>query len=636
MTKKPIKVLLVEDTPEDARLMQEALAQETESAFEVHHADRLAQAVTFLSAEEFDLVLLDLILPDSEGLDTLIKLRDRASRVPIVILTASDDDTLAINALQRGAQDYLVKGYVQVYPALLSRAMRYAIERKRGERMKDEFVSTVSHELRTPLATIREFAAILSDQIAGPLTPDQRQYLGIIQNNVDRLTRMIDNLLDMAKIEAGQVLLGKVVVEARPFLDHVIETIRPLAANKQLELAVELESESLQLFADADKITQVLLNLLSNAIKFTPNGGRITVGIAEQPNEIEFSVTDTGIGIAAADFPKLFEKFQQVQPLVGEATAKGTGLGLAISKRLVELHGGRIWAKSAKDQGSAFSFTLPKYQPEELFHEYFKGGIDSAKRRQGRFSIIVVSVVGFPEIKALYGLEETSHLLKELETALREMVRKRAGDIVVRWRRGEMVVILAEVDQAGAQAMAERISRSLNERTFTVPSAGQGVTIPVTTTTATYPEDGSTEEELLTLIQSRLHQTETSKTRIMIVDDEAKIRQFLKEVLELREYEVLTAASGPDALEQLRRHRVDLVLLDIMMPVMDGYEVYHLLKENPRTRAVPVIIVTAKGERKDRQLGMDSPTYNHLVKPFQIEELLAKVRDVLQHQSVHS
>jgi len=123
----------------------------------------------------------------------------------------------------------------------------------------------------------------------------------------------------------------------------------------------------------------------------------------------------------------------------------------------------------------------------------------------------------------------------------------------------------------------------------------------------------------------------------MIIDDEAKIRQFLKEVLELREYEVLTAASGPDALEQLQHHRVDLILLDLMMPVMDGYEVYHLLKEHPRMRNVPVIIVTAKGERKDRQLGMESPTYNHIVKPFQVEDLLVKIRDVLlQHQSVGS
>ena len=121
--------------------------------------------------------------------------------------------------------------------------------------------------------------------------------------------------------------------------------------------------------------------------------------------------------------------------------------------------------------------------------------------------------------------------------------------------------------------------------------------------------------------------------KILVVDDEPKIRQFIQEVLELQDYEVLTAASGPDALQQLKRTRADLILMDLMMPVMDGYEVYHLLRENPATKDVPVIIVTAKEERKDRQLGLEGPTYNYLMKPFQIEELLDKVREVL-HQSV--
>ena len=147
------------------------------------------------------------------------------------------------------------------------------------------------------------------------------------------------------------------------------------------------------------------------------------------------------------------------------------------------------------------------------------------------------------------------------------------------------------------------------------------------------PDEAMTEDELLKLTEQRLQQTNTVKTRIMVVDDEPKIRQFLKEALELREYEVLAAASGPDALEQLKSQRVHLILLDLMMPVMDGYEVYHLLKENPDTKEVPVIIVTAKGERKDRQLGMDGAPYNYVAKPFQLEDLLAKVREVLQQQS---
>ena len=131
-----------------------------------------------------------------------------------------------------------------------------------------------------------------------------------------------------------------------------------------------------------------------------------------------------------------------------------------------------------------------------------------------------------------------------------------------------------------------------------------------------------------------MRQPDLQKTRIMVVDDEPKIRQFLKEALELREYAVLTAASGPDALEQLKHDRVNVILLDLMMPVMDGYEFYHVLKETPQLADIPVIIVTAKGERKDRQLGMETGSYNYISKPFQIEDLLAKVREVLQQNPI--
>ena len=618
--------------------MQQALTEERGTPFEVVHADRLSAGLKYLAEGGADIVLLDLVLPDSEGLDTLIKVRTRAPRVPIVVLTASDDEALAVQALQRGAQDYLVKGYVQVYRNVLGRSIRYAIERYRAERLKDEFVSTVSHELRTPLATIREFTAILSDQISGPLTPDQKEHLSIIKSNVDRLTRMIDNLLDMAKIEAGHVLLNKGVVDVPAFVDHIVQSMRPLARHKRVEIDVALPEVLPTVFADADKITQVLVNLVSNAIKFTQGPGRVTISVSEQPNDIEFSVTDTGLGIAADDLPKLFEKFQQVHQMsseaVGEGGSRGTGLGLAISKRLVELHGGRIWAASQPARGSIFSFTLPKYHPEELFHEFVKTGIERARRKQVRFSIVVISVRNFHEIKELYGVEETTQFLKAVETVLRSSVRRRdGGDAVVRWRRGEMVVILAEADRPGAEAMAGRIKRILEERPF--PIAGMTIKIPVLTSTATFPDEGTTEAELVGVAEQKLQQNHP-KTRIMVIDDEPKIRQLLREALELSEYDVYTAASGPDAMEQLKTCTVDLVLLDLMMPVMDGYEVYHLLKENPRTKDVPVIIITAKGERKDRQMGLDSATYNYVVKPFEMGELLEKIRTVLQQQTVRS
>jgi len=503
-------------------------------------------------------------------------------------------------------------------------------ELKRLSQLKSDLVSMVSHELRTPLATVKEFTSILADQIAGPVTANQQEYLGIIKANLDRLARIIDDLLDMAKLEAGRVLLNKGLLDIPQVLQHVVQSMQPLAQSKRIVLRRQVPETLPSLFADADKVTQVLLNLVSNAIKYTPESGEVTLQIDEGENDVQFSVTDTGIGLAAEDVPKLFEKFQQFQRPAGTRGHKGTGLGLAISKRLVELHGGRIWATSRLGQGSTFSFTVPKYHMEEVFRQHLRDGIEHARLKQGTFSIAVFAVRDFTSLKALYGLEETGQLLRELEGVLREAMRRQSGDVVIRWQRGEMVVILAAVDQAGAQAMSDRVKRVMETRTFHI--AGKPVQVSFVAANATYPDEASTEEELLHVVEGRLQQTATPKTRILVVDDEPKIRQFLKTALELREYDTLTAASGPDALEQLKSHTVDLILLDLTMPVMDGYEVYHLLKEDPRTKDIPVIIVTARGERKDRRLGMETASYNYLAKPFELEDLIAKVREVLQER----
>ena len=501
---------------------------------------------------------------------------------------------------------------------------------RRVEQLQSEFILTVSHELRTPLATLKEFTALLIDQLAGPITPEQRNHLAIMQANVERLSRIIEELLSMSAIEAGRVILTKATVEVASLAGQVIESMRPLATPAQVTLELDMPKTPPVMFADADKITQVLINLIGNAIKFMEGPGRVTVSVTEQPNELAFRVADTGPGIAAHDIPRLFEKFQRLRTASGKPRASGTGLGLAISKQLVELHGGRISVTSTPGRGSVFCFTLPKYNPEELFHEYFKTNIAEAKRKQARFSIVVLSAMNFQELKALYGLEALSRFLGDLEAVLKGGMRQAAGDVVVRWRQGEMVIVLADADQAGAAAMATRLKRRAEAASFRV--GAKTVTVPIVTATATYPDDGATEDALLQLTRRQLQRVDSPKIRIMVIDNEPKIRQFLKETLELQEYDVLTAASGPDALQQLKRQTVDLVLLDLMMPVMNGYEVYHLLRETPATKDVPVIIVTAKGERKDRQLGLKSASYHYLVKPFQLEELFAKVREALLQQ----
>lgn len=656
-----MSVLLFEDDEGQALLTREALERE---GFRVEVAGTGREGLDRLAQHDYHVYLIDMQLPDMRGVEILRRVKTLRPDAMSIIVTGHGDESAAVDAMKLGAYDYIVKspsmGHLTALPIVIREGLerhqlklereqlqtevweharlleernaelrRINEELKRIDQLRSDLVSTVSHELRTPLATIKEFTLILDDEVAGPLTNDQREYLGIVRENVERLSRMINDLLDMAKLEAGRVVLRKDFVQVGPLLEHVRQSLKPLAEEKQLELAVHPPQALLGVFADPDKVAQVLLNLVSNAIKYTPGPGRVTLEAAEQEHEVEFAVRDTGVGIAPEDVPKLFERFQQLSEETHPVNTKvkGTGLGLAISKGLVELHGGHIWATSGIGQGSTFSFTLPKYRPEEAFHEYLRVGLEQAKRKQGCLSFVVLSIVNFSELRAHYSSEHVGELLRQVEQVLKKTIRRDAGDIVVRWPQGEMVVIVGETDRAGAQAIARRLRQAIEQQPFQAGSAA--LSLSVSTAIATFPDDGVTEEELLQAVERQAKGIERPRTRVMVVDDEPKIRDVFQEILEANRYDVLVAASGQDALEQLKSSHVDLILLDILMPVMDGYEVYHLLKESPQTKDIPVIMVTATGERKDRQLGMESSTYNYLMKPVEMEELMAKIRDVL-------
>lgn len=502
---------------------------------------------------------------------------------------------------------------------------------QRMNQLKSDLVSMVSHELRTPLTTIREFTAILSDQIAGPLTDAQREYLGIISGNVERLGRIITNLLDMAKIEAGRIFLNRAFLTVAPIIEHVISTVKPLAQSKGIELVTEIDSAAPSTFADEDKVIQVLLNLVGNALKFTPAKGKVSVHVKEVDGELQLTVKDTGIGITPEDLPNIFKKFETLRRPNRTSSEESTGLGLAISKRLVELHGGRIWVESLPRKGSAFTFTLPIHNVEEVMREYLHNGLEQAKRRKEHLALLLLSVPNYQELHGLYGAEEADRLVREVSRVLRDSIRLLAGDFVIQWKGGHLAMILADVDQATTSAVSQRLTMRIQRRSHTIQ--GKSIPLDINVQKCVYfPEDGDTPETLLSQLEGAKGPI-AGRKRIMVIDDEPKMRKLIKEALQLREYDVCTAASGPEALELLKSNGVNLILLDLVMPVMDGYEVYHLLRENEETRDIPVVIVTAKGERKDRKLGLAMTSYNYLTKPFQMEDLFAKVQEALQRAS---
>jgi signal transduction histidine kinase len=234
------------------------------------------------------------------------------------------------------------------------------------DRVKSDFLLNVSHELRTPLTAIKGSVDNLLDGITGDLSEPQRKYLLRIKSNADRLVRLINDLLDLARIEEGRVQVMPTFFSLIGLASELLETLRPVAAEKDLDLALVHPHDTLMVHADRDKVGQVLMNLVGNAIKFTPSGGRVKVELTGDKEEFATTrIADTGEGIPPEELSRVFDKFYQVR-LGLEAKAKGTGLGLSIAKGLVELQGGRIWAESEVGHGSRFSFTLPRRPLAEL------------------------------------------------------------------------------------------------------------------------------------------------------------------------------------------------------------------------------------------------------------------------------
>jgi PAS domain S-box-containing protein len=243
---------------------------------------------------------------------------------------------------------------------------RYERRLKDLDKMKSDFVSNVSHELKTPLTSIKGSVDNMLDGLTGALNEKQIRYLARIKSNTDRLSRLINDLLDLSRIEAGRVEVRRASLLLTALAEEVAEHLKQLAAEKLIRIEVPPPDPQMTVWADRDKVTQVLMNLIGNAVKFTPQDGKVIVAIEKNGNDyIQISIADNGPGIRPEEADKIFSKFYQVAN-VDKQKPQGSGLGLAISKALVEMHGGKIWVESKLGRGSTFYFTLPAQQPFKL------------------------------------------------------------------------------------------------------------------------------------------------------------------------------------------------------------------------------------------------------------------------------
>jgi len=364
------RILLVEDNPGDARLTQVLLAEAGVQSADIVHATSLAEASARLGAGAFDVVLLDHSLPDAHGLAGVVAMQTRCPHLPVVVLSGLDDEQVSLEALQMGAQDYLVKG--QGDGLTIARAVRYAIERKRTElqlvkekeradvanRAKSQLLANMSHELRTPLNAIIGFAELLKSGI--PLTEARRSdYAKTIHESGLHLLTVINDILDLSKIEAGRVELRDDLVDIRRAIEACVTIIGERVTHGGLTLELRIAPELPMLRADEAKMKQILLNLLSNAVKFTPRGGRVALEAAlAADGGLRIAVEDTGIGMAEEDIPRALAPFMQIDSEL-HRKYPGTGLGLPLTKSLIELHGGRFEIRSAVGVGTSAVAHLP-------------------------------------------------------------------------------------------------------------------------------------------------------------------------------------------------------------------------------------------------------------------------------------
>ncbi len=398
---------------------------------------------------------------------------------------------------------------------------------------KSAFLSTVSHELRTPLTSVLGFAKIIRKRLEDRIFPlvdksdtkvsqavkQVEDNLRVVVSEGERLTKLIDDVLDLAKIEAGKLEWHMENVDVADIIDRATAATSSLFDQKGLHLEKQVASDLPSVTGDRDRLIQVVINLISNAVKFT-NTGSVTCKAERRAGELVVSVIDTGLGIAPTDQPKVFERFKQVGDTLTDKP-KGTGLGLPICKEIVEHHAGRIWVESALGAGSTFSFSLP----------------------------ITVEQGALPL-----------------------------------------------TDRSGPVELAALI-RQLRDQVI--------VTTPRTT---------------------------ERQPRILVVDDEANIRELLHQEFTEAGYAVTMASNGREAIAAVRRERPDLVVLDVMMPEMNGFDVAAVLKNDPATLDIPIVVLSIV---QDRERGFRLGVDRYLTKPIDTDLLFKEVGLLIEQKKSH-
>jgi signal transduction histidine kinase/DNA-binding response OmpR family regulator len=527
-------------------------------------------------------------LPDTRSeLGIPLRIGDR-------ILGALDIQTNRPNAFSP-AEITVLQSLADQIAVALDNARSYEVERealkemRELDRIKTQFLANMSHELRTPLNSIIGFSRVILKGIDGPISDLQQQDLSAIHNAGQHLLGLINDILDISRIDAGKMELAFEEVDLRSLIQSVASTALGLIKDKPIRLSQYIPDDLPLARADPIRTRQVLLNLLSNATKFT-EAGSIVIEARSQSSpdnfpEILISVSDTGTGIPAEHISKLFEAFSQVDSSPTRRTG-GTGLGLSICKRLVEMHGGRIWVDSILGKGSTFYFTLPALQAKGTSPIGTAAG--DASSAANRRTVMVVE--NEPEVIKLYRryLEPKGYTIVELADGARAVPMA---------REVRPYAILLDVNmpspdgwQVLAQLKSDPITRPIPVILCTITEdRGRGLSLGA----ADYLIKPILESDLIAALQ-KLERPESKLRRILVIEDNPEEAQLIHRILEkLSGFSVQMVSEGKSGVEIVQNQIPDLILLDLQLPGMSGFEVLESIRGNTQTAQIPVIVLTA-------------------------------------------
>ncbi|MFZ0662253.1 MAG: ATP-binding protein [Acidobacteriaceae bacterium] len=469
------------------------------------------------------------------------------------------------------------RGVVALYAELDERADYL----RRASELKSSFLSNMSHEFRTPLNSMLALTRMLLDRMDGELTSEQDQQIRFIQQSARELADMVNDLLDLAKVEAGRLEVKSKSFRIADLFGALRGMLKPLLADNSLKLVFESADDLPALFTDEQKVSQVLRNFISNAIKFTQRG-EVRVSVRRDQSEVEFSVSDTGIGISPSDQRIIFEEFAQIESAM-QKSVKGTGLGLPLSRKLAELLGGRVEVTSAVGVGSTFCLRIPMvYAGAALLEETPLPAFDPVKK----WALIVEdnSETAFVYSRYLSNAGFQTHVVSTIEQAKNVLTRLKPAavilDILLRsetsW--GFLRELKAEPDYQNVPVLVMSVVD--DEHKVYGLGADAFLTKPFV------PDRFIAEVVQLT--------SESVRSRVLMIDDNEVSRYLLRGILPDFQFEIFEAREGREGVRMATELRPDIIFLDIYLPDLNGFEVLKDLKESETTKHVPIVLHSTK------------------------------------------